>query len=190
MPLRAPLSWLREYIDIDVPVEELARKLTLAGLEVEHIETVGEEWENIYTGQVAKLEQQRCRRLEQSARQHRVQVGSIGGADHPADHHDLAVVCQRVEAREQDSRRDGNGWGQGVDRHGMLRAVGVASGGPTASGAGPRSSATTPRGHGTKSPSRRVARQNLEPGQRLVPTLPNVMLTLGRHRGVSPLMRA
>jgi phenylalanyl-tRNA synthetase beta chain len=57
MPLRAPLSWLKEYIDINVPVEELARKLTLAGLEVEHITTVGEEWENIYTGQVARLEQ-------------------------------------------------------------------------------------------------------------------------------------
>jgi phenylalanyl-tRNA synthetase beta chain len=57
MPLRAPLSWLKDYIDIHVPVEELARKLTLAGQEVEHIYTVGDEWENIYTGQVAKLEQ-------------------------------------------------------------------------------------------------------------------------------------
>ncbi|MEO8287429.1 MAG: phenylalanine--tRNA ligase subunit beta [Chloroflexota bacterium] len=57
MPLRAPLSWLREYIDINVPVEELARKLTLAGQEVEHIHIIGEEWENIYTGQVVKLEQ-------------------------------------------------------------------------------------------------------------------------------------
>src|SRR6478735_682664 len=57
MPLKAPLSWLKEYIDITVPVEELARKLTLAGQEVEHIDTVGDEWENIYTGQVTRLEQ-------------------------------------------------------------------------------------------------------------------------------------
>jgi phenylalanyl-tRNA synthetase beta chain len=57
MPLRAPLSWLKEYIDIHVTVEELARKLTLAGQEVEHIYTIGDEWENIYTGQVAKLAQ-------------------------------------------------------------------------------------------------------------------------------------
>ncbi|HET6260681.1 MAG TPA: phenylalanine--tRNA ligase subunit beta, partial [Chloroflexia bacterium] len=56
MPMRAPLSWLREYIDINVPVEELARRLTLAGQEVEHIVTVGAEWENIYTGVVARLE--------------------------------------------------------------------------------------------------------------------------------------
>jgi phenylalanyl-tRNA synthetase beta chain len=57
MPLRAPLSWLKDYIDINVPVEELARKLTLAGQEVEHIITIGAEWENIYTGHVIKLEQ-------------------------------------------------------------------------------------------------------------------------------------
>ena len=56
MPMRAPLSWLREYVDINVPVEELARRLTLAGQEVEHIVRVGTEWENIYTGVVARLE--------------------------------------------------------------------------------------------------------------------------------------
>ncbi|HET9492604.1 MAG TPA: phenylalanine--tRNA ligase subunit beta [Chloroflexia bacterium] len=57
MPLRAPLSWLRDYIEINVPPEELARRLTLAGQEVEHLITIGDEWENIYTGVVAKLEQ-------------------------------------------------------------------------------------------------------------------------------------
>jgi phenylalanyl-tRNA synthetase beta chain len=57
MPLRAPLSWLREYIDINVSPEELARRLTLAGQEVEHLITIGDEWENIFTGVVAKLEQ-------------------------------------------------------------------------------------------------------------------------------------
>ena len=36
-----PLSWLKEYVDISISVEELAEKLTLAGMEVEHIEYVG-----------------------------------------------------------------------------------------------------------------------------------------------------
>src|SRR5256885_10458649 len=36
-----PLSWLREYIDIDVSTSELAERLSLAGLEVEGIENVG-----------------------------------------------------------------------------------------------------------------------------------------------------
>lgn len=39
--MRVPISWLREYVDVTLPVEQLAEKLTLAGLEVEHIEFVG-----------------------------------------------------------------------------------------------------------------------------------------------------
>jgi phenylalanyl-tRNA synthetase beta chain len=56
MAFRVPLSWLREYVDISVAPEELARRLTLAGIEVEHIVSIGAEWENIYTGRVARLE--------------------------------------------------------------------------------------------------------------------------------------
>ncbi len=36
-----PLSWLKDYVDITLPVEQLAEKLTLAGLEVEHIDCIG-----------------------------------------------------------------------------------------------------------------------------------------------------
>ncbi|MCL5994521.1 MAG: phenylalanine--tRNA ligase subunit beta [Chloroflexi bacterium] len=39
--MRVPLSWLKDYVDITLPVEQLAEKLTLAGLEVEHIEYIG-----------------------------------------------------------------------------------------------------------------------------------------------------
>lgn len=39
--MRVPLSWLKEYVDSEVPVEELAERLTLAGLEVESVEYVG-----------------------------------------------------------------------------------------------------------------------------------------------------
>jgi len=35
------LSWLKEYVDITVSVEELAERMTLAGLEVETIEYIG-----------------------------------------------------------------------------------------------------------------------------------------------------
>ncbi len=39
--MKVPLSWLRDFVDIEVSIEELARKLTLAGLEVEEIRYVG-----------------------------------------------------------------------------------------------------------------------------------------------------
>jgi len=39
--MKVPLSWLKDYVDITVSVEELAERLTLAGLEVETIEYIG-----------------------------------------------------------------------------------------------------------------------------------------------------
>ena len=36
-----PISWLKEYVDIDIPVELLAERLTLAGLEVGQIHYIG-----------------------------------------------------------------------------------------------------------------------------------------------------
>jgi phenylalanyl-tRNA synthetase beta chain len=40
--MKVPLSWLKDYVDIDdIPIEELAHKLTMAGLEVEEIDFVG-----------------------------------------------------------------------------------------------------------------------------------------------------
>ncbi len=61
--MRVPLSWLKEYVDITLPVDQLAEKLTLAGLEVEHIEHIGLPgaelpWdrERIFVGQLLKVE--------------------------------------------------------------------------------------------------------------------------------------
>src|SRR5215207_6692593 len=40
--MKIPVSWLRDYIDLDgLSIEEIARKLTLAGLEVDEIKYVG-----------------------------------------------------------------------------------------------------------------------------------------------------
>ncbi len=40
--MKVPLSWLKDYVDIDdIPIEELAHKLTLAGLEVEELHFIG-----------------------------------------------------------------------------------------------------------------------------------------------------
>jgi phenylalanyl-tRNA synthetase beta chain len=62
--MRVPISWLRDYVDITLPIEQLAEKLTLAGLEVEGIETIGLPgselpWDRdkILVGQILKVEQ-------------------------------------------------------------------------------------------------------------------------------------
>lgn len=39
--MKVPLSWLKEYIDIDLSIPELAYKLTMAGMEVEGIQLIG-----------------------------------------------------------------------------------------------------------------------------------------------------
>lgn len=39
--MKIPLSWLKDYIDIDLTLEEFARTLTMVGLEVEEISVVG-----------------------------------------------------------------------------------------------------------------------------------------------------
>lgn len=39
--MRVPLSWLKDYVDIAILPNELARKLTFAGLEVEELEYIG-----------------------------------------------------------------------------------------------------------------------------------------------------
>ena len=39
--MRVPISWLKTFVDIDLPVEALAERLNLAGIEVEQIEGTG-----------------------------------------------------------------------------------------------------------------------------------------------------
>src|SRR5437867_4417362 len=39
--MKVPLSWLREYVDITLPAGELARRLTLAGLELSGFRAYG-----------------------------------------------------------------------------------------------------------------------------------------------------
>lgn len=39
--MKVPISWLKDYVEINLPIEELARLLTVSGLEVEEIHYVG-----------------------------------------------------------------------------------------------------------------------------------------------------
>jgi phenylalanyl-tRNA synthetase beta chain len=39
--MKVPLSWLKEYVDIDLSLEDLARVLTMVGLEVDEVKVIG-----------------------------------------------------------------------------------------------------------------------------------------------------
>ncbi len=50
--MKISLKWLRQYVEFNVTPEELADKLTKAGLEVESINYLGSKFDNFFTGQV------------------------------------------------------------------------------------------------------------------------------------------
>ncbi|MGN6671919.1 MAG: phenylalanine--tRNA ligase subunit beta [Thermomicrobiales bacterium] len=54
--MNVPLSWLRDFVDIDLAPRELAARLTLAGVEVEALHEIGAEWDNVYVGYVEAVE--------------------------------------------------------------------------------------------------------------------------------------
>ena len=47
-----PISWLKDYVDINMSVEELADLITIAGLEVEGIDYIGDKGEIMGLGPV------------------------------------------------------------------------------------------------------------------------------------------
>jgi phenylalanyl-tRNA synthetase beta chain len=56
--MKVPISWLKEYVDITMDIEDLAERMTLAGLEVASIEHFGSQWdrERIFVGEVLRVE--------------------------------------------------------------------------------------------------------------------------------------
>lgn len=80
--MKVPLSWLRDYIDIDLSPERLAERLTLLGMEVKGIEQWGAEWRDVVVGQLLTVERHpRADRLS-------LTTVDIGGGGVP-----LQIVC-------------------------------------------------------------------------------------------------
>ncbi|MFQ5794468.1 MAG: phenylalanine--tRNA ligase subunit beta [Candidatus Bipolaricaulia bacterium] len=65
--MRVPLSWLTEYVDVTLPVAELAHRLTMAGIEVAAVEHIGRHpetgkenateltWDGVYVGKIVEV---------------------------------------------------------------------------------------------------------------------------------------
>ena len=53
--MRVPLSWLREFVDVDLSPERLADRLTLLGMEVSAIERIGDDWQRVVVGELLEV---------------------------------------------------------------------------------------------------------------------------------------
>lgn len=53
--MKAPLSWLRDYVDINVSPKEYADALTMSGSKIEGVEVQGEEITNVVVGQIVEI---------------------------------------------------------------------------------------------------------------------------------------
>ena len=53
--MRVPLSWLREYVSIELSPRELADGLTMRGMEVSDIEVGGADWTDVVVGRVLEV---------------------------------------------------------------------------------------------------------------------------------------
>jgi phenylalanyl-tRNA synthetase beta chain len=52
--MKLPLSWLKQYVDVDLPARELAHRLTMAGIEVGEVDVVGG-WTEVFVGRVTDV---------------------------------------------------------------------------------------------------------------------------------------
>ncbi len=55
--MKAPIKWLKDYVEITLPLDELVERLTLAGLEVGAVEQIGDWWdrEKIVVGELVEV---------------------------------------------------------------------------------------------------------------------------------------
>ena len=56
--MKVPVSWLKQYVPIDISAKELAHLLTMAGNEVGEVEEIGGNWdrEKVVVGYVLKVD--------------------------------------------------------------------------------------------------------------------------------------
>ncbi len=53
--MKAPISWLKQYVDIDVDVETLCEKMVSIGFEIESVEYLGNKFSNVKVGQITEI---------------------------------------------------------------------------------------------------------------------------------------
>ncbi|MCX8063401.1 MAG: phenylalanine--tRNA ligase subunit beta, partial [Anaerolineales bacterium] len=88
--MKVPVSWLKEFVDLPLPLEELAHELTMAGLEVEEIRYVGLPMPKVGS-EGGKRQEIKISGLEWDAE--KIVVGAIYEVN-PHPNADRLVLCQ------------------------------------------------------------------------------------------------
>ena len=55
--MKVPLSWLGEFVDITLQIDELVHRLNMSGTEVEDVVAIGSEWDQIFVARIVELRQ-------------------------------------------------------------------------------------------------------------------------------------
>lgn len=92
--MNVPYRWLQDLVEIDLQPKELARRMTMAGLEAENIEEIGAEWDKVYVGEVMSVTQHpdadRLVLADVDAGEHRLTV--VTGAPNIAEGQKVALA--------------------------------------------------------------------------------------------------
>lgn len=104
--MKVPFRWLQQYVDVDLAPEEFAERMTMAGLEAEKIEYIGDNWDNVYVGEVRSVsphpDADRLVLADVAAGEHRLTV--VTGAPNIAEGQKVALAL--VGARLIDAYAD------------------------------------------------------------------------------------
>jgi phenylalanyl-tRNA synthetase beta chain len=92
--MKVPVSWLKDYVEINIPIEELARLLTVSGLEVEEIHYIGWQMpvENKYGFKINGIPWDR----------EKIVVAEIR-AVHPHPNADRLTLCELFDGQQEHS---------------------------------------------------------------------------------------
>ena len=83
--MRVSYNWLKQYVDTDLDAVELSSRLTFAGLELDEIETRGDQIQGVVVAKVLT-----CENVEGSDHLHQLSV-DVGTAE------PLTIICGRAD---------------------------------------------------------------------------------------------
>ena len=55
--MRVPLSWLKDFVEITIPLDDLIHRMIMAGLEVANVEHIGDTWQRdkLFVGEILEI---------------------------------------------------------------------------------------------------------------------------------------